>query len=98
MNVWLRVPLQRPKSNKSVTENVKRIAMKRLSEGQTKLLKVECFSCYLNLEVKAECYDMETPYIELLKDGEEILSMTDDDAIALIETLQKALSILPSSK
>ena len=40
----------------------------------------------------------ETPYIELLKDGEEILSLTDADAIALIETLQKALSILPSSK
>ena len=72
--------------------------MKRLSEGQTKLLKVKCFSRYLNLEVKAECYDMETPYIELLKDGEEILSLTDADAIALIETLQKALSILPSSK
>ena len=35
--------------------------MKRLSEGQTKLLKVECFSRYLNLEVKAECYDRKLP-------------------------------------
>lgn len=44
--------------------------MKRLSEGQTKLLKVECFSRYLNLDVKAECYQGNLS-IQFIRDVQE---------------------------
>lgn len=72
--------------------------MKALKTGETKLIKVETFTQGLKLEVKAECVDMETPYIEIMLNGEEILLLTDADAYALIQSLQKALRILPSSK
>lgn len=67
--------------------------MKALKTGEKRTIKLE----FSKIKVVAICVDSETPYIEI-HDHERSILLTDVDAVAVIKGLEKALSILPSSK
>ncbi|QOV06307.1 hypothetical protein CPT_Maja_087 [Burkholderia phage Maja] len=48
-------------------------------------------------KVIADREDCETPYVHL-KDGDHMITMTDTAARDLIDRLQRALAVLPTSK
>jgi hypothetical protein len=73
---------------------------KRLSDGERKLIKSSRnFSMFKNnsFEVEAERADCDTPFIHLTIGG-ATTCLTDVETLDLIDRLQRALDILPSSK
>lgn len=77
--------------------------MKRLRDGERKVIRTSrMFSVYRNdrFKVEAERYDCDTPLIHLtcgLAESYE-LTLNEIEALELIDRLQRALSVLPSSK
>lgn len=74
---------------------------RRLAPGQKRTMRHKIFKP--PFDVVAYCYDPDTPYVILHRDGvggqvgmHE--SLTDSQARELIEMLKRAISILPTSK
>lgn len=71
---------------------------KRLQPGEERLLKHR----ETEIRVKASCIDSDTPVITIIENVDLVrkseIILTDVDADALIELLQKARRILPTSK
>ncbi len=77
--------------------------MKRLKDGETKGIKASRgFSMFRHesFKVEAERYDCDTPLVHLTIDRttQTHISMTDVETLDLIDRLQRALSVLPTSK
>jgi hypothetical protein len=71
--------------------------LKALKPGETRTFRMKTGSKVHELNVVAECYDSETPFIRI-ETEDCVLELTDTEADFLLETIKKALSILPSSK
>lgn len=78
--------------------------MKRLSDGEARTVKASRdFSMFKHkqFEVVARRIDCETPLVMLTVTSEvssDTIAMTDVEALDLIDRLQRALAILPTSK
>jgi hypothetical protein len=73
--------------------------MRKLLTGQIKVIKSSkkyAMFKFNRIKVIAECVDVETPSVTLEIDGPIV--MCDTETLDLIERLQNALSILPTSK
>lgn len=74
--------------------------MSRLEDGQSRKIKPGLFARE-DIEVVAERVDADTPYVHLHftgRVGRADLALTDAECAELIERLQRALNVLPSSK
>jgi len=72
--------------------------MRKLLDGEEKVMRSDFPDHDNEIKVAALRIDSETPYIILTdRDGNEVC-LTDVGAQSLIERVQKALAILPSSK
>lgn len=77
--------------------------MKRLKDGETKEIKASrdwSMFKHRSFKVEAERYDCDTPFVNLTIDciTQTHISMTDVETLDLIDRLQRALSVLPTSK
>lgn len=68
-----------------------------MRDGERRVIKPQGVWNDIRVEVIAERVDSETPYV-ILKKGDEEWYFEDCFAEELIERIQKALDILPSSK
>ena len=70
--------------------------MKRLEDGELRTMRHGPDSDH-NVEVVAYRVDCDTPYIKLTA-GQGTVMLTDVGALELIDRLNRALSVLPTSK
>lgn len=73
---------------------------KRLLDGERKVINASRqYAMFKNkrFTVEAEREDSDTPFVHLHLDQPHI-TLTDVDALDLIDRLQRALAVLPSSK
>lgn len=74
---------------------------RRLADGEKRIIRASRgFSMFKNhtFVVEAERIDCYTPYVGLTLPNGASVSLTDVATLDLIDRLQRALSVLPSSK